>query len=358
MRLALMMLASLAIAMVLLPLLALGADVSPSVPQVISGTGTGAISQAAADEDGDTAPSQADTADTPHTRVVCSGVFRILDRTTGKVEEVGYRDYVRGALCAEMPPDFHPEALKAQAVAAHTYALCCQMQQSRSPDSSLQGADFSADPQNWQGYVTEEQAREAFGDQFELYWGRICAAADAVCNYAILYEQEPIVAAYHAINTGMTEHASNVWIGSAPYLVPVESFGDTLAPDQQTTVSLPLDEARSILENANSDIELPEDPAQWIEVSTRSQGGYVLEADVGGQSMKGTELRELFGLRSACFSVEAGDGQLIFQVTGYGHGVGMSQYGADYMARQGADFAEILAHYYPGTELATVETTA
>lgn len=283
--------------------------------------------------------------------VETEGTFRILDSATGKSFDVTETEYVRGALAAEMPPTFHEEALKAQAVAAHTYALCVRNMQKAAPDPALEGADFSADPADWKTYTTEKIFRERYGDMADAYWNAITRAADAAADYVMLYEGEPIVAAYHSMSTGRTEDAANVWTGSVPYLVPVESRGDLLAPDYKTEQRFPAEQVREALEKAYPGIALGEDPAGWITLGERSDSGYVLSVNVGDRQFPAKDLRTLLGLRSTAFDLSVAGGELCFTVRGYGHGVGFSQYGADYYARQGMDFAQILEHYYPGAEL-------
>ena len=281
--------------------------------------------------------------------------FQVLDERTGELFSVSARDYVRGALAAELPPTFHPEALKAQAVAAHTYALNLKRLNAEGlGEERLNGADLSADPLNWKSYTTEAVFRERYGELADAYWKTICDAADSVSAYLLTYEGEPIVAAYHSMSSGTTEDAANVWIGGKPYLVPVESFGDTLAPDFVTTETFSADEVAAALRGACPDIQLGADPSGWFSVLERSQGGYVTKLSAGDQQMHGKELRSLLDLRSSDFAISWDGAKFIFTVTGYGHGVGLSQYGADYMARQGATFDEILAHYYPGTTLAAI----
>lgn len=346
-----------ALLMFLIPLLALRGNVDmvqsgggrhASLPQASTPAETG---QAAPETD-PPEPS-ASTGTTPAVTVEDDG-FRILDERTGKVFEVNAPDYVRGSLAAEMPPTFHPEALKAQAVAAHTYALRLREKNRAASDESLKGADFSADPENWKSYTTEQRFRERYGDLADAYWKAICDAADAVYPYLLTYEGEPIVAAYHSMSSGTTEDASNVWTGSVPYLVPVESFGDTLAPDYETTERFPVREVAQKLRSAWPEIELGEDPSGWLTVTERSEGGYVTGMTAGDRAIHGKELRSLLGLRSSDFTVACDGADFIFTVRGYGHGVGLSQYGADYMARQGATFDEILAHYYPGATLGII----
>lgn len=283
--------------------------------------------------------------------VETEGTFRILNSATGRLFDVTEAEYVRGALAAEMPPTFHSEALKAQAVAAHTYALCARNMQKASPDPALGGADFSADPEDWKTYTTEKIFRERYGDMADAYWNAICGAADAARDYVMLYEGEPIVAAYHSMNTGRTEDASNVWTGSAPYLIPVESRGDLLAPDYKTEQRFPPDQVGEALRKAYPGIELGDDPAGWFALGDRSDSGYVLSVRAGDREFAAKELRTLLDLRSTAFDLDWAGGEFCFTVRGYGHGVGLSQYGADYYARQGLDFAQILEHYYPGTEL-------
>jgi stage II sporulation protein D len=280
-----------------------------------------------------------------------AGSFHILDLATGEVAEVPALDFIRGAVAAEMPASFHPEALKAQAVAAHTQALHNRLIQQTSPDPGLFGADFSASPSEMRGYITEETARAFYGDEADYYWGKICEAADSVANLAMAHGGEPIVAAYHAISAGKTEDAANVWVSGAPYLLSVESEGDPLAPGYESEATFTVDEANDILEAAYPAIDLSHGAAGWFGEPVRSDAGYVTEIEVGGIGMHGKEIRELFDLRSHNFEVSLGEEGFTFHVTGYGHGVGLSQYGADYMAENGAGYAEILAAYYTGAEL-------
>lgn len=282
--------------------------------------------------------------------------FKVLDQSTGKINEVSLRDFVRGAVAAEMPATFHGEAMKAQAVAAHTFALHSHFAQQVSPDAGLMGADFAADPSNMKVYITEEKAKEFYGggEVADSYWNKICAAADSVIDYILEYENEPIVAAYHAISAGQTEDAANIWTGSAPYLVSVASEGDVLAPGFETTVTMTADEVKAKLLSQYPEIRLGEDPSAWFGSTALSDSGYVATMETGGMDIAGKELRQVFGLRSHYFDVSYVGGNFVFTVTGYGHGVGLSQYGADFLARQGYSFDEILSSYYTGAALKTV----
>lgn len=280
---------------------------------------------------------------------------KLFDSATGRVVTMSQQEYVLGAVCSEMPPQFHPEALKAQAVAAHSYLLRCKEQESRAPTERLRGAYLEINTENREGYVSKATARDMYGDHFEVYYPAIQEAVQQVENQILIYDDEPIVAAYHSMSGGMTEAASNVWTGSADYLVPVSSPGDRLAPDYETTETFPADRVASILQTLYPRIELPQDPSGWFADVTRSDSGYITEIQIGETTVTGQPLRMALGLRSTNAEISYQDGSFSFTVTGYGHGVGMSQYGADYMARQGSDYREILAHYYQGAELVQIK---
>ncbi|WRS26471.1 stage II sporulation protein D [Oscillospiraceae bacterium MB08-C2-2] len=281
--------------------------------------------------------------------------FRILNQTTGAVEEVSLRDYVRGAVAAEMPALFHTEALKAQAVAAHTFALNQRLTQQKNPDPALMGADFAADPINRKIYITEAQAKEFYGDGFDVYWKKVCEAADSVVSYVLEYDGEPIVAAYHAMSAGLTESAENVWVNGAPYLVQVESEGDYYAPDYHTEKKLSKAKTAEVLSAGFAGFDPKADPQEWFSDIERSDSGYVTAVTIGGEQYHGKDLRTAFDLRSHNIDITYADGTFTFDVYGYGHGVGLSQYGADFLARQGYTFDKILEHYYADTVLMRIE---
>ncbi len=277
--------------------------------------------------------------------------YHVLDVTTGAVTDVSLRDYLIGVVCAEMPATFEIEALKAQAVAAHTYAERISRQNRSNPDPALFGADFSNDSNVYQAYYTESQIRSAFGDSFTLYYNKIAAAVDAVCDELLYYEDEPIVAAFHAMSAGKTENAETVWGAPLAYLVSVDSASDADAPSYLDTSVFSADEVRQILIAAAPELTLPADKAAWLSVQSTSDAGTVLRVQCGERVWSGQQIRELFSLRSACFTVAFADDCFTFTTKGYGHAVGMSQYGANAMALAGSSYAEILAHYYPNTTL-------
>jgi len=269
--------------------------------------------------------------------------FQIKNKSTNEIDNVAVEDYVVGAICSEMPATFHLEALKAQAVSARTWAVYQQLWQKERSDETLNGADFQADPSNWKGYVTMEQAQERFGDKFEQYWSVLTQAMEETKGQILCYEGEPIAAAYHAISAGTTEAAEYVWGSALPYLQAVDSEGDELSPGYEETVTFPKKDLAELLSTPVEDL--------WLEILEWSPSGYVTKIHTGKEELSGSEFRMMLGLRSTSFTIAYKDDTIAITTHGYGHGAGLSQYGADYMARQGSDYKDILAHYYPNTLL-------
>lgn len=267
-------------------------------------------------------------------------VFMTTSETT---EELNMRDYIIGTVAAEMPASYDDEALKAQALAAVTYA---EYQKKNGEKDSLNGADISDNSNLYQGYMTKEQMQQKWGDTFDTYYEKIANAVDAVIDKVIIYNGEPIMAAYHAICSGVTESAENVWGVNIPYLVSVESEGDKESTRYLSTVTVSDNDLKELIgsENVSGD-------GLDIKINSTSDAGTVLDAVVCGESMNGEKMRELFSLRSSCFSVGYEDSEYTFTVKGYGHGVGLSQYGADWYAKQGMTYDEIIKHYYKGVTI-------
>lgn len=323
-------------------ILAAAVLVIPALPVYLSGRGTAASAE--------TSSGEAVLKEfPPEEEPAESGTpYKVLDVSTGEVIEVSQRDYVIGAVCAEMPATFADEALKAQAVAAHTYAERQRLRERDNPTPELCGADFSNDTSKYQGYFTENQAKQYFGENFEMNYAKISEACDEVIDYVITYEDEPIISAFHSMSSGKTESAENAWGAAVEYLIPVDSTYDTSAPKYLEEVRYTKDVLKGKLEAAFGGAALGEDFTKWITVADTSDSGTVLSAVVGGRTVSGSDIRTALALRSACFTVEYSGDEAIFTTKGYGHGVGMSQYGANAMAAEGKTWQEILNHYYPG----------
>lgn len=321
-----------------------------AIPSQVLDTSGAAVPETATQ----TAQLSTDTSETTQTKqaetALCES-YQLLDITSGKVEEISVRDYLIGAVCAEMPATFELEALKAQAVAAHTYAERQHVLEQNNPTPELCGADFSNDSTQYQAFFTENQAMRYYGDNFDVYYAKICDAVDAVLPYILEYDGTPIIAAFCSMSSGKTESAETVWGSAVDYLISVDSSSDTAAPRYLETAEFTEAELKEAVESALSDVTWGDDPNTWITVGDYSEAGTVLTVTVGGKEITGQEMRSICGLRSAAFSVEYADGVFTFTTKGFGHGVGMSQYGANEMAKEGKDWKEILSYYYPNTEI-------
>ena len=275
----------------------------------------------------------------------------IYDEGSGQTLTLPLKEYLRGALCTEMPHTFSLEALKAQVVCIHSYLLYCQNMNDESENPANDLVDLMVNSQNWEGYVSEEQARARLGDSFDTAWGLLTQAVEEAGDLVLTYQGEPALTVYCSMSNGRTEESQNLWQQALPYLTSVESPGDLLAEGYESSVSFSQQEVQQILKSAVADANLGEDPQGWIQVTERSPAGYVTKVQVGEKEVSGAQIRSAFGLRSSSFLLEWKEDRLEFQVLGYGHGIGLSQYGAQYMAQQGSSFQEILAHYFQGTTL-------
>ncbi|MDD3429962.1 MAG: stage II sporulation protein D [Oscillospiraceae bacterium] len=273
----------------------------------------------------------------------------VLDEVTGQINTLTMREYVIGAVMAEMPATYAVEAMKAQAVAAHTYALA--LKAANANDDTLQGAWFKASPSMKQGYMTEDSARLFWGDAFDTNYAKVSGAVDSVLNEVLLYDGAPASTCYHAISNGQTEASENVWHQALPYLVSVDSTFDTTADNYEYLVTFTPQQMTDALSRSLAGSDFSGSPSTWFGEITYTPAGYVAEIQAGGVGVKGTDFRSLLGLRSACFTLEYIDNVFAITTRGYGHGVGLSQYGANTMALTGSTYSEILAHYYPGTQL-------
>ncbi len=278
-------------------------------------------------------------------------VFKVLDDKTKEVIEIEASEYIKGVVLAEVPTSFHSEAIKAQAVAALTFAVRCAEYQKKKPAEYLKGADLSTSYKTHQAYLSKEDGKRIHKDRFEDRWRIISKAVDEVIGEIIVYNDEPIVAAFHSTSSGHTEDAKNVWGGDVPYLKPVDSEGDKASPKYSQQQTIKASDLEKKLKQKYPEISLPQNKALWFKISERTSSNLVSKVSVGNINMTGVKLRTLLELKSACFEVSFKDDTFTFKTLGYGHGVGMSQYGANYLAQKGKNYKEILYHYYSGVEI-------
>ena len=268
-------------------------------------------------------------------------------KTGQEILELPLETYLIGVVLSEMPASFELEALKAQAVAARTFTMR-QMENSKHTD-----CDVCADSSCCQAWSSREAMEEKLGETFLQYWQKAQEAVKQTAGEVLTYEGNLIEAVYFSCSGGATEDAVAVWGSEVPYLQSVTSTGEEQASKYQSTTAVPLERFQQLLRGENPAVDLSGVPSGWFGTLTRTEGGGVEVMEIGGQQFSGTTLRSLFGLNSTKFSIEITEEEILFQVSGYGHRVGMSQYGANAMAKAGKTYDEILLHYYTGVTLET-----
>ncbi len=288
---------------------------------------------------GDTPSFTAESGRIPGARNAAAESFRIANLTADTVTVLSAEEYLFGVVAAEMPALYENEALKAQAVAAYTYACY------RRAGNAGKTYDLTTDSTLDQSYLSEQDARKRWGDKADEYSQKIKTALSQVKGTMVTYDGKPILAVYHAISPGKTEDCQTVWGGQLPYLKPVASPGDTLSPDYISTVSFT---AQQLRDKLSEECSFSGEEASYFGKPQKTASGVVKEISVCGRALKGARVRSLLNLRSSAFEVAYRDSSFVFTVYGYGHGVGMSQYGANYMAKQGSTYEEILTYYYTG----------
>lgn len=258
-------------------------------------------------------------------------------------QTLSIEEYVVHVVAAEVPFSYSPEALAAQAVAARTYTVRRMTGTAKCP----RGGDLCSDASCCQAYRTDEALREYWGEKYQENIDKIREAVRMTEGLILTYMGEPISAVYHSSSCGRTCSAEEVFSFRVPYLVSVDSPEGELCEtsEQRFTFS----EAEAMITKAFPEAEL--DGSRSVSVLSLTESGRAAEVYFEGAVLTGNELRRALGLKSAAFTVTIDGAQITFFCMGYGHGVGMSQVGAEAMAEAGAAYAEILAHYYPGTEL-------
>jgi len=252
-------------------------------------------------------------------------------------------EYIVGVVAAEMPAAFPMDALRAQAVAARTYQIR-KMQEAKS-DKVLYDVR--------QAYINIAEQKEKWGENYRIYASKIRQAVRDTAGEIMVYNGEVILAVFHAQSGGMTEQSENVWHTSLPYLQSVDSRQDRWAPENEVEMIIDRGE---VWEKISALGEIGGERGEFsVSILRRSEAGYVQEVQIGELILTGKQVRETLDLRSANFTVADFDESFVFVTKGYGHGAGMSQYGAKFLADEGKNYYEILAHYYQGISFEVIE---
>lgn len=278
------------------------------------------------------------------------GTISLLHKKTGEVEQVKLDEYLCNVVSAEMPATFEQEALKAQAIVARTYTIYKIL------NKKHDNADICDDSTCCQAWISKDDRLAKWEEnQRESNWQKICSAVNETSGKIITYENKPIDAFFHSNSGGITEVPVNVWGGTGyPYLQSVETSGENTYTQYASEVTLSQEELINKLKEKYSDISIDFTNSDDIKILEYTESTRVKTVKFGNHEISGVEARTLFGLKSTNFEISRDGNNIKFSVKGYGHGVGMSQTGADSMAKNGSKAEEIIKHFYTGVEITEV----
>ena len=278
------------------------------------------------------------------------GTISLLHKKTGEVEQVKLDEYLCNVVSAEMPATFEQEALKAQAIVARTYTIYKIL------NKKHDNADICDDSTCCQAWISKDDRLAKWEEnQRESNWQKICSAVNETSGKIITYENKPIDAFFHSNSGGITEVPVNVWGGTGyPYLQSVETSGENTYTQYASEVTLSQEELINKLKEKYSDISIDFTNSEDIKILEYTESKRVKTVKFGNHEISGVEARTLFGLKSTNFEISIDGNNIKFSVKGYGHGVGMSQTGADSMAKNGSRAEEIIKHFYTGVEITEV----
>lgn len=278
------------------------------------------------------------------------GTINLLHKKTGEVEQVNIDEYLCNVVSAEMPADYEIEALKAQAIVARTYTIYKIL------NKKHENADICDDSTCCQAWISKDDRLARWEEsKRESNWQKICDAVNGTKGKIITYNNVPINAFFHSNSGGITEIPVNVWGGTGyPYLQSVETSGEDAYTQYSSEVVLKQEELLEKLKEKYSDISIDFSNEDDIKILEYTEGNRIKTIKFGNHEVSGVEVRSLLGLRSANFEVIREGDSIKFSVKGYGHGVGMSQTGADSLAKQGKNADEIIKHFYKDVEIKEV----
>lgn len=281
-------------------------------------------------------------------------MVKVYMNQSQRIEEIELEEYVKGVVASEMPAAFELDALKAQAVAARTKVLYQKIKYGDKGNPAHPGAEV-CNGVHCQVYKNKEQLAEIHSENWTRdFWPKIEKAVDETKGLVITYDEKLVDPLYHSTSGGRTENSEDVFATMAPYLRSVESPYEQGSGHLEEEMAISTDEFIKKINGAYANCDLNKDNiTDSLEILERSEGGRVTKMKVGSDTLSGRNIRELLGLKSANFKITISGGKMTFKTKGYGHGVGMSQYGANGMAKEGYSFQDILTHYYQGVEIVT-----
>ncbi|MFA5523157.1 MAG: stage II sporulation protein D [Tissierellales bacterium] len=289
--------------------------------------------------------------DSQHKIIEGKELVKVYNTKSGSTEEIDLEEYLKGVVAAEMPAAFHIEALKAQAIAARTYAL------SRIDRFKDGNPDHITAPLctgiHCQAYLTLEELEQAHGKGWtKEYWPKINKAVSETKGMVATFEGDLIDALYHSTSGGITEDSENVFASAKPYLRSVTSPNEEEAPKFKSTITMSFNEfVKKIQELVPNTKITKKNISQIIKVADKSETGRIMKLMIEDKIIEGRDFRASFNLNSTNFKINLIGDNIEIETLGNGHGVGMSQWGANSMAKKGSTYQEILKHYYLGVEI-------
>lgn len=268
--------------------------------------------------------------------VIDNNIYVNVRRNNGNIEKYELEEYIIGVVGAEMPASFNKEALKAQSVVARTYAL-----------KSIKNNKQLTSDNSTQNFKDNNELKKMWGSNYNTYYNKIKSAVLETKGLYLSYNNDYVDAVYHSTSNGNTEDSVYVWGNSVPYLKSVSSEYDNTNKNYNSTITLTYNEISNKLKNSI-------DSNTKFNIISRTSGNRVKEIEINGTTYSGVEFRKLLSLRSADFSIENNGANVVISTNGYGHGVGMSQYGANGMANNGSSYRDILLHYYTGVSIKNI----
>ena len=281
--------------------------------------------------------------------------IRVYITETGAIEEVNLEDYICGVVSNEMPANFEKEALKAQAVTARTYLASKKINRC----TLHEGIDI-CDSTHCQVYTSKEKRLEKWdADYANEYWNKIKEAVDETSGQVLSYEGELVLyPQFFSTSSGQTENSEDVYLGEIPYLRSVASTGEESAPKYTSDKTLKISDFVYLLNSNFTNLNVTvENIKNNFSIKSSSAAGGVIKLNINNVEIRGVDFRKALSLNSTNFTYEFNGDYITFHCKGYGHGVGMSQWGANAMAKNGSNYEEILKHYYTGVEITNLELT-
>lgn len=265
-----------------------------------------------------------------------------------KVTTMKLEDYILGVVAGEMPASFHPEALKAQALAARTYTMLRMRQFGGGGCSMHPGAEICTDSTHCQAYRDPATVKKDLDKLKEAVYG--------TAGEVIVYNNKLIDAVFHSTSGGKTENSEEIWSNRLPYLRSVVSQYEEHSPKYVAQQEVSIDNFVKCMKKLDPEVVInKKNIKNEIAVIKRSEGGRITEIKIGNKTFKGMDVRNVLGLNSSNFNYSVGASTILFTVVGNGHGIGMSQYGADGMANNGSSYRDIVTHYYQGVDIVNIE---